>query len=429
MILHEAQKKVVEDKHRFRVVNAGRRFGKSVMAVEELFFNAVTKESNVAYIAPTYLQAREIAWTLLKKRVQDFSIIDINETRLEMTINNNVGSTSRIVLKGWESIESLRGQSFDFLVLDEVAMYREFNIGWEEVIRPTLTDRKGNALFISTPKGFNFWYDIYNMESKDNDYKSFHFTAYDNPFIHKEELEKIKLELTEDRYAQEILADFRKTQGLVYKEFDRDIHIYSDDSSKANYKMFQTIDNLVGCDWGYTNPCALGKIEKSSDNCFFMSQEWYKTEKTTAEIIEVAKSFGGNKYYPDPAEPDRNEEMRRAGLNVREVSKDVEAGINCVRELFKTKRFYIHESCVNTIAELETYRYGDKKPEKNEPEAPIKENDHLMDMMRYVLYMQVGKGTNSFATVHYSQSAMPQNHNDMSLPNTPKRATTHYAKL
>ena len=61
--------------------------------------------------------------------------------------------------------------------------------------------------------------------------------------------------------------------------------------------------------------------------------------------------------------------------------------------------------------------------------TPIKENDHLMDMISYVLYMQVGKGTNSFATVHYSQSAMPQNHNDMSLPNAPKRATTHYAKL
>ena len=116
--------------------------------------------------------------------------------------------------------------------------------------------------------------------------------------------------------------------------------------------------------------------------------EYYKSHKSTPELIEYSLSLRGNKYYPDPAEPDRIEELRRAGLNVREVSKEIEAGISAVQELLKTNRLHIHSSCVNLINEFETYRYDDKKPDKNAPEIPIKEHDHALDSIRYALYMQ-----------------------------------------
>ena len=200
-----------------------------------------TEEASIAYIAPTYQQARDIAWSLLKKVCSPVKSGEPNESRLEINIINKYGGTSRIALRGWESIESLRGQAFDFLVLDEISMYRNFWINWEEVSRPTLTDRKGHVLFISTPKGFNHFYDLYNKESQDGDFKSFHFTTYDNPFIPVEEIEKAKQELTEDRFAQEYLADFRKTAGLVYKEFDRGVHIFRGDYQnvmKGEVKVF-----------------------------------------------------------------------------------------------------------------------------------------------------------------------------------------------
>jgi phage terminase large subunit len=143
----------------------------------------------------------------------------------------------------------------------------------------------------------------------------------------------------------------------------------------------------VGIDWGYTNPAAILLILKDRDNHFWITDEYYKTQKTTTDIVEYALSLRGEGYYPDPAEPDRNEELRRAGANVREVSKDIEAGINAVRELFKQNRLHISSSCVHLINELETYRYPERKPEKNEPEVPVKENDHLLDATRYCLYM------------------------------------------
>ena len=91
------------------------------------------------------------------------------------------------------------------------------------------------------------------------------------------------------------------------------------------------------------------------------------------------------------------EEMRRAGLNVRDVSKDIEAGISSVQELLKTGRLHIDASCVNLINEFETYRYPDKKPDMNEKEVPIKEHDHALDSIRYALYMQATTNTSTKA--------------------------------
>lgn len=429
-VLHPAQSKIAQDKHRFRVVCCGRRFGKTLLSAWEMFAFAVARDNaRIAYIAPTYQQARDIAWAELKRICQPV-IVNTNESRLELSITNKFGGTSLISLRGWESIETLRGQAYDFIVLDEVSSYRNFWSNWQEVIRPTLTDRKGEALFISTPKGFNHFYELFGMESKDQDYKSFHFSSYDNPYVPKEELDKARLELTEDRFAQEYLADFRKTEGLVYKEFDRARHVYTDRGLEPEYPS----DILAGIDWGWTNPASAHKYKKGGDRHYWITEEFYKSGKTTSEIIEFVKTLGAQKVYPDPAEPDRNEEARRAGLNVREVSKDVEAGIACVQELFKQGRIHIHSSCENLIWELETYSYPEKKPDQNEKEVPIKENDHAMDEMRYVLYMQEGKGSTSQAHVYIPQSAQPRdNMNPMhSIPNfseKPRQAYVHIPRL
>lgn len=386
MILTPSQTKIAQDTHRFRVINCGRRFGKTTLAIEEIKGKAVYKNARIAYISPTYQQSRDIAWEELKKELRGITV-NINESRLEIKTANKEKGESVIILRGWESIETLRGQKFDFIVIDEVASMRNFWTNWNEVIRPTLTDNRGEAMFISTPKGFNHFYDLYNFQDKDIDYKSFHFTSYDNPFLPLDELKKAQKELPEDQYSQEYLADFRKTQGLVYKDFNRSTHTYNDGEESA----IGFVDKLVPVDFGYTNPCAMYIIQKDRDSHYWIHDEYYKTGKTTPEIIEMAKSLRGTKYYPDPAEPDRIEEMRRSGLNVCDVSKDIEAGISAVQQIIKTRRLHVHTSCVNLINEFETYRYPDKKPEQNEKETPIKDHDHALDAIRYALYMQEGE--------------------------------------
>jgi len=259
--------------------------------------------SRIAYIAPTYQQARDICWNTLKKECEQ-AAQTINESRLEIVLVNG----SQIVLRGWENIETLRGQQFDLIVIDEIASMRNFWENWQEIIRPTLTDTKGEGLFISTPKGFNHFYDLFNMESEDTDYKSFHYSTYDNPHIDPEEIDKAKDELTEDRFAQEYLADFRKTEGLVYKEFNRENHLFDKDVQG---------ELLGGVDFGFTNPAAVLQIVKDKDDNYWVKDEWYKTGRTEPQIAEYVASCKFNRVYPDPENPSAIEALNQKGKKVR----------------------------------------------------------------------------------------------------------------
>lgn len=380
MALHQAQAIIAKDLHRFRILVCGRKFGKTTLSSEEIKGFAIAKDNQrIMYMAPSLKEARRLMWKRLRDEFGNCIVKD-NETRLELDVRTIKGGTSNIVLGSWEIVDSYRGDEFDFIVCDEVQDYKNFWEGWLEALRPTLTPRMGQALFMGTPKGFNHFYDLYNL--KDPSYVSYKFTTYDNPHIPREEIEEARRNSTEDKFAQEYLADFRKTEGLVYKEFNREQHLFDDFTPKG-----QINEILVGVDFGFTNPAAVIRIEKDFDNTYWITDEWYKTGKTNAQITEAVKSFQPNIVYADPASPERIKELEQAGLNCREVIKghdSVTNGIDKVRELFKANRLRIHKKCVNIITELETYRYSETRPEE-----PEKENDHSLDAIRYALTMNM----------------------------------------
>lgn len=379
--LHPSQKQIVLDRHRFRIVNCGRKFGKTTLSREELQGAGLSHDdARVLYIAPTYGEARDIMWEPLKRLTRPAWVSEPNETRQEISIRSQDGGKSLIYLKGWEAIESVRGMEFDFIVADEIRKYRSFWIGWNEVIRPTLTPRKGELLGLSTPNGFDHFYDLCMLYKTDPEYQYFHFTSYDNPHLDREELETAKRQLPEDQFAQEYLADFRKRSGLVYREFNREVHV-------VNVVPHYRVARILGIDFGYTNPSAVLTIDVDEEGYYWITEEWYKTGKTNIEIIEYAKSKQPNVVYADPAEPDRIEEMRRHNLNMRDVSKDISPGVDRVREFFKSGKIKVNASCVNLISELESYSYPDKKDDKNYEERPIKDMDHAVDALRYALFM------------------------------------------
>lgn len=381
MVLTPAQNKIAECKSRFRIICCGRRFGKTTLAVEEIKVKALVKSNKLCYIAPTYQQARDIAWEMLKRELQPVAI-NVNESRLEIKIRTLTQEESTITLRGWESIETLRGQSFDFLVIDEVASMRNFWTGWKEVLRPTLTDRKGEVMFISTPKGFNHFYTLYHICDTDRDYSSFHFTSYDNPHLNTDELDKARTELDENQFAQEYLADFRKVEGLVYNLRDEDIISPLDTRTR-------TESRIMGVDWGFRNPAAIW-IGYLKDKVWYTVETWKEAGRTTEEIIQVLKNkiheHDIYSVYPDPAEPDRIEECKRAGIPVYEANKDITGGVSFIQNLIKQHRLKVCNNCKDFLEEINTYQYPegeDGKPFKDKPE---KLNDHLMDAMRYAIY-------------------------------------------
>ena len=380
MALTKAQSNIVADTHRFRVVACGRKFGKTTLDAEELILNTLcANDRRVMYLAPTLGDARRLMWDKLRQRLGK-SVEKENDTRLELTVRTPYGGLSKLFLGSWELVNNYRGDEFDFINGDEVQDYRNFWVGWQEAMRPTLTPRQGTALFTGTSKGFNHFYDLYNKELEDKDYKSFHYTTYDNPHIPVEEIEKAKKELPADRFAQEYLAEFKKSEGLVFKEFMREKHLFTDD-----IRGYQEL--LGGVDFGFTNPAAILSVAVK-DGTYYVTSLLYRTGMTDLQVAEYVAAKGFNKVYPDPESPSAIAEMKNKGVNVREVIKgkdSIKNGIDKVRELFLANKLFIHSSCLDLIGELESYSYPEARTFHNLNENPLDENNHAIDALRYVI--------------------------------------------
>jgi hypothetical protein len=202
--LHKNQGTVFTNLSRFRVLVAGRRFGKSTLAVNELYQNALLYPKSLNwYVGPTYTQTKMIAWRMLVNLLPREHITKTNESELYIRLFNG----SEIFLKGSDNEDSLRGVGVSFVVLDEFALMK--NTAWGEVIRPMLIDTGGRALFIGTPKGQNHFYDLFQkgIEGEEN-FKSFKFTSYDNPYIDPHEIEQMRQELPDNMFQQEVMCSF-----------------------------------------------------------------------------------------------------------------------------------------------------------------------------------------------------------------------------
>ncbi len=220
-LLKPAQWRVFTCDKRFRVLVAGRRFGKTELALCELLRASFDSRGAVAwYVAPSYRQAKRIAWSRLKNLVRSDSALTISETDLSIQFHGG-GS---IALRGADNVDSLRGNGLDFVVLDEFASMNPQV--WSEVLRPALADRHGRALFIGTPQGHNHLYDRFEFAQNHDDWSAFKFTTLDGGNVPKKELISAASELDPRLYRQEFEASFESTAlGRAYYAFNRDIHV------------------------------------------------------------------------------------------------------------------------------------------------------------------------------------------------------------
>ena len=402
MNFHPAQDQIAGDRHRFRVARCGRRFGKTFLAAWEIYAAAIsTDNARVVYYAPTRDDARDILWRDLKEVCKESIIGDPNESRLELNVRTIHGGVSLIVIYGWEALQE-RGKGVgvknNFIVLDEVSKYTNFWYGWDEILRPTLMDTQGGALFISTTNGFNHFYDLCNKELTDSDFKTFHFKSYDNPHIKVEEIDKMKNEMSEERAAQEIFAEFRKKEGLVYKDFSRERHV-----RKTGPEM--VYETLGGIDFGFTHPAAVITIKKDYENRYWVTDEWVHSNKTEAEIVEYTAMQRFNRAYPDAENASGCESLRRHGVNIRSVNKgkgSVLSGISVVHELLRQNRLFVLAHCGKVIQSFEMYSYKETKGEKTPDELPAHDFSDPLDAIRYVVASDANVVGWDIPKAHYS---------------------------
>ena len=211
--LHPAQLEIFNSTARFKVVSAGRRFGKSRLAAWILIIKALQSESkDVFYIGPTFQQAKDIMWNMLKELLHGTDLI---ETTHENTATMKLVNGRRISLKGSDRPDTLRGVGLAYVVLDEYASMKVEV--WEQIIRPTLSDVKGGALFIGTPAGKNHFYDLYLEAEKDKDWEAFQYTSTDNPLIDPKEVETARRTMSTQAFRQEFEASFVSFTGGIFK--------------------------------------------------------------------------------------------------------------------------------------------------------------------------------------------------------------------
>ena len=208
------QQEVFADKTRFKVVAAGRRCGKSRLSAVTLLIEALNcpEGSSVMYVAPTMGQARSIIWDLLHDLGRPV-IKSSHVNNLEITLING----RKILVRGADNPDSLRGVSLTYLVLDECAFIKQDV--WEKILRAALSDRKGRALFISTPSGRNWFYDVFKLgqSGEDEEWKSWHKTTSDNETIDPKEIEAAKRTLSSFAFKQEYLSSFDTSGADVFK--------------------------------------------------------------------------------------------------------------------------------------------------------------------------------------------------------------------
>jgi hypothetical protein len=193
---HLNQKKILDAERRFVVVMCGRRFGKSELS-QILIIKEALNGGQVAYITPTYGLAQVFFERLtkvlpFKSNISKLKIYCPNEGSIEFFTG--------------ERLDNLRGRKFHLVIVDEAAFIPDLEDGWNNSIRPTLTDFEGKAVFLSTPRGKNFFYSLF-MKQGENDWQSFKFSTYDNPHINPREIDDARIQLPEVVFEQEYLAN------------------------------------------------------------------------------------------------------------------------------------------------------------------------------------------------------------------------------
>lgn len=389
MPLSAPQLEIVQAPQRFKCVVAGRRFGKTFLSIRQLCRAARIPDRTAWYVAPTYKQAKMIAFKALKKKLVELRWArKINETELSFELKN--GST--IALKGADNYDSLRGIGLDYLVLDEFADIDP--AAWYETLRPTLSDRMGEALFIGTPKGLNWAHDLYTLQEEyPDEWRSFQYTTIDGGNVKPEEIEAARRTLDARIFRQEYLATFETFTGRIYYAFDRVNNV------KA-YTGEIPYDIHIGIDFN-VDPITAIVFVRQGEVLHIIDEIRIFGSNTDELVQEIHNRYTKKNIiaYPDPAGSARKTSaggrtdhtiLRAAGFQVkaRSVTASVRDGINAVNARLRSSAgittLFVDPKCKYTIECMEKYSY------KEGTSVPDKDSgfDHLADAVRYCVEYQ-----------------------------------------
>jgi phage terminase large subunit len=374
---------------RFACIVAHRRAGKTVAAVNELIRGALQCDKpnpRLAYLAPWFAQAKDVAWNYLKHYAAPIPGVTTNEAELRVDLPNG----GRVRLYGADNPDRLRGIYLDGVVLDEFADMDPQ--AWSGVIRPALADRNGWAAFIGTPKGQNAFYDIYERATQDREWFALRLKASQTGLISPTELEALKAEMSEDEYAREFETSFdAATEGAYYAKL---INQADEDGRITRVPVDPILPVHTAFDLGIGDATAI-----------WLAQ-FYGREIRLVDYIEnsgvplswYAKELRdrGHSYAPLVLPHDANARELQTGKSRKEALEDagfstnvlgplpVDDGIEAVRR-YLPRAWIDAEKCKAGISAIKQYR--SRKDEKRRVTlGPLHDwTSHAADALRYLM--------------------------------------------
>lgn len=238
---HSGQATVHRNGARFKVLRAGRRWGKTRLGVMECL-DVASKGGRAWWVSPTY-KTGEVGWRPLRTLASRIPGAQIRRSDRMVTLPTG----GAVTVRSADNPDSLRGESLDYVVMDECAFMQED--AWTEALRPALADRKGRALFISTPKGRNWFYTTWTHAQSSEDWAAFHFTSYDNPYIDNAEIDAARSLLPEQTFLQEFLAEFVEDAGLVFRRVPAAVADTWQDEAQDGAQYVFGVDWARSGDW------------------------------------------------------------------------------------------------------------------------------------------------------------------------------------
>lgn len=410
---HPGQTAIHASPARHRVVVAGRRSGKTLLAAREAECVLLQHNKRVWIVAPTH----DLTDRVFREIWETF--IENPRTRCQVRRKAwsaqhrviHLGNGSFVEGKTAHTPTSLVGEGLDLLIFDEAA--KADPLIWERYLRPTLSDRKGRALFITTPEGRNWIYDLWKRGLQPDDgelgsraprlpapeWASFRFESAANPMLDRKEIEQARRELSEEAFAQEYLAQFITFAAQVYKEFDELLHVRPC-GVIPDWPVYRAMD------FGYRNPFVCLWIQVDPEDRLRIIGEYYATGRTTAENAEALLAYEETQGFPkarqsfcDPSAAEPRQVLRQLGIPTRAHTSRLNEGIERIRGILRpradgTPGLIVTPQCVQTLREFNLYRYpgeGDYSAEpgagafRATPEVPLKIDDHCMDALRYAV--------------------------------------------
>lgn len=384
----------IEDPRHKQIVGClSRRTGKTFLANSIGFVKALEPEKTILIVSPNF-SLTGISWNeqirLLNKH--GIEIDSKNKTDKEIKLSNG----SLMKFGSAANADSLVGRSYDLIIYDEAAIESAGEAAYNIQLRPTLDKPNSKIIFISTPRGLNFFHDFYmrGFSEQFPTWISVHSTYRDNPRMQEEDVAEAKKGMSRAEFNQEYLAEFSSYEGMIYEYFDTEKHVVAGLAEKmylASQENKFRYETIMGIDPGYRDATgALVLVYDTDEEVFNLVWEYEEAERTTAQHAEVFdqeyKRWDMDYVFVDSAAAQFRQDMSAMyDLPSNPAIKSVLDGIAFVQTLIEQDRLFIDAGCEKVILALNNYRWNmDKNLLK--PKPVHDKFSHLADALRYALY-------------------------------------------